>query len=317
MMNNLEIEHVLKRLALSEHEIDFETPVQRNDDIELYLHYYGFQMNNIAFHFGKLTFHNTRISVYMFKPKVSKGTIFLLHGYLSHVGHLKYMINFLTETGYTVISYDLQGHGLSEGKTASIYHFSSYVKTMEQLIDDLKQRFPQPFHVIGHSTGAAIVMDYLLSCKKPHDHDKFVLVAPLIRSKHWHVSKYGYYLVRLFPFISEVRRFLRENSSNEKYLTFTSEDPLQTDAIPIEWIGAVIDWNKQIERYPVNQKSNVLVIQGNQDTTVDWKHNISIIQKKFIHVRTALIDDGRHELFNEAQPIRGITFSKLKEFLDL
>nr|WP_240795494.1 alpha/beta hydrolase [Aquibacillus halophilus] len=256
----------------------------------------------------------TKVIVQIFKPIHSKGTVFLLHGYLSHVGHLKHIIQYLNDNEYTVISYDLQGHGLSEGRPASIKNFADYVVTMEKLLNIAQEKMTGTFYLIGHSTGAAIAIDYILR-HRDHLFKKVILVAPLIRSNHWHLSKFGLGMVRTLPFLTDVKRHYRKNSSNISYLNFTSKDPLQTNAIPLDWIGALVRWNKQIQKYrPTN--STTYIIQGNKDKTVDWKYNLEFMKNKFSHSQIVLVDNGRHELFNEAQQIREIVLTKIKQYLE-
>ncbi|UOR13169.1 alpha/beta hydrolase [Halobacillus amylolyticus] len=231
MNKTVEIENVLERLSDWDQKLNFHKPVKKTPDIKAYLNYYGFDLQNVDLHFGKIEIDGKEIFVQLFKTIKSQGTVFLLHGYLEHVGYLNHIIQFLNKHQYSVISYDLQGHGLSNGKTASVEHFSEYVLTMEKLMRKAKEEMPGPFYVIGHSTGAAIVINFVL--KHKHDHfDKIILVAPLIRSNHWYLTKLSFYLTRIFPFIEGIKRRFRENSSNHKYLKFTRKDPLQPEAIP-------------------------------------------------------------------------------------
>ena len=46
------------------------------------------------------------------------------------------------------------------------------------------------------------------------------------------------------------------------------------------------------------------MIQGKQDGTVDWLHNLSIIEKKFKHVNVVFISQGHHQLVNESKELR-------------
>ncbi|WP_257350981.1 alpha/beta hydrolase [Pseudalkalibacillus decolorationis] len=251
--------------------------------------------------------------VQIYSPKESKGTVFLLHGYLDHVGSLRNMIQYLNTLNYTVISYDSQGHGLSEGESASVDDFSDYVFTLEQLVQRARDEMSAPFYVIGHSTGGAIAINYVLKHRN-HHFNKIVLVAPLIRSNHWYLTKLGFYLARPFPFLDDIHRNFRENSSNKKYLTFTKKDPLQPNAIPLEWLESLIEWNVKIQTYsPTN--ADTCIIQGNKDKTVDWKYNLAFIKEKFHLLQVFHIKNGRHALFNEKKQIQEEVFAKIRQFI--
>ncbi|MFD2924710.1 alpha/beta hydrolase [Halobacillus naozhouensis] len=313
MNENKDIRNVLERLSSWNQRIDFDHPIEKTEDIQVYLDYYGFDLEKVDFHFGKMEIDEKEIAVQIFNPRRSKATVFLLHGYLEHVGYLGNIIQFLNDHHYRVVSYDLQGHGLSEGEAASIDHFSTYVLTLEKLMKKARDEMSGPFYVIGHSTGGAIAVNYLL---KHHDHnfDKAILVAPLVRSNHWCLTKLGFYLSKLFPYIKRIDRRFRENSSNQNYLKFIQKDPLQSETIPIEWLSALINWNKNIQTYRATDMETC-VLQGTKDETVAWKYNLRFVMEKFLHLKIVYIEDGKHSLFNESKHIRELVFANIHQFL--
>lgn len=312
MSNNKELQKVLQRLAELDQKIDFHTPIKLTADHQFYLNYYGFQLEKLDYHFGTIEVNGIQIMVQMFSPERSLGTVLLLHGYLDHVGILKNMIQYLNNHQYQVISYDLQGHGLSEGEKASVHCFSDYVLTLEKLIQKARSEISGPFYGIGHSTGGAILINHALK-REETPFEKVALIAPLIRSNFWTLSKAGSYLMRPFPFIKEISRHFRENSSDEQFLEFIKKDPLQTKAIPINWLNSLIHWNKEIQTYsPSNMET--LLVQGMEDTTVDWEYNLDFIKNKFHHLHITLIENGRHQLFNESPEIRSEVFRNIGSF---
>ena len=314
MNSKIEIQKVLERLAKSDQKINFHTPVEVTPDLQAYLNYYGFQLEKVDYHFGKIEIDGTKIMVQMFSPEPSIGTVILLHGYLDHVGILKNIIQHLNHHQYRVISYDLQGHGLSEGEKASVNSFSDYLVTLEKLMKKARNEIPGPFYGIGHSTGGAILINYVLKQEESH-FDKVILIAPLIRSNLWFFSKISFYLMKPFPFIKKIRRHFRENSSDEQFLDFIKIDPLQSKAIPINWLNSLIHWNKEIQTYsPTNKET--LLIQGTKDTTVEWEYNINFIKEKFHNLHITIIKNGRHELFNEKPQIRDEVFRNIVPFFE-
>jgi alpha-beta hydrolase superfamily lysophospholipase len=308
-----EMNHVLERLSDWKKPLSFHISVKKTPDIKAYLDYYGFNLENIDFHFGKVEINGTKIMVQIFSPRESIGTVFLLHGYLDHVGSLQNMIQYLTKHNYSVVSYDLQGHGLSGGEPASVDDFANYVLTLEKLIQRARDEMADPFYVIGHSTGGAIAINYVLK-HRDHHFRKLVLVAPLVRSNYWYWTKLGYYLAKPFPFIDDIARKFRKNSSDQKYLAFTKKDPLQPKVLPLNWVGALINWNEEIHTYnPTN--TDTCIIQGNKDETIDWKYNLAFVKKKFRSLQTFQISNGRHALFNEKEQIQEEVFVSIHQFL--
>ncbi|WP_163538474.1 alpha/beta hydrolase [Gracilibacillus sp. YIM 98692] len=313
MNEKKDLQKILKRLSNSNQPIDFKKANTLTSDLQSYLDYYGFHIEDINYHFGKINIDGTQIMVQMFSPKESIGTIVLLHGYLDHVGILKNVIQYLNQHKYRVISYDLQGHGLSEGEEASVQSFSDYVITLEKLMNKTKQELSAPFYAIGHSTGGAILINYVLKQKETH-FDKVILAAPLVRSNFWFFSKLGFYLTKPFPFIEDIHRNFRNNSSDKKFLNFIEKDPLQPKAIPTEWLSSLIHWNKEIHTYPTSNKETLL-IQGTKDKTVEWKYNLNFVEEKFTKLHVSMIKNGRHQLFNEKLDIRNQVLQQIVRFL--
>ncbi|GLB59628.1 alpha/beta hydrolase [Cytobacillus sp. NCCP-133] len=313
MIDQKNIARILERLADSDQKMNFRNPVSLSNDMKEYLNYYGFVLKDIDYHFGKIDMNGTKIMVQMFSPETPIGTVILLHGYLDHVGVLKNTIQHLNHYQYRVISYDLQGHGLSGGEAASVKSFSDYVETLEKLMSKTKQEIPGPFYGIGHSTGGAILINYVLTRRESH-FKKMILVAPLVRSHHWYLSKIGFYLMKPVPFVKKVHRKFRDNSSDKQFTSFIKNDPLQPRAIPVEWVSSLIHWNKEIQT--LNPATiETLVVQGTNDQTVDWEYNMDFIESKFSHTKVKLIKNGRHHLLNEKPIIRDQVFEEVVSFL--
>lgn len=308
------MESVFQRLSKWDKALNFKQPIKDNEDIKKYLEFYGFDLGEIQHYFGTLMINEIKIIAQVFSPQDVKGTIFLLHGYFDHVGQLKNIIQYLVELNYRVVSYDLQGHGFSAGESASVKKFDDYVLTLETVISKVSKEFAGPFYIIGHSTGGAIALDYVLKHGHNSSFEKVILIAPLIRSNFFTLSKIGYRLMDAIPVVKEVSRKYRENSSDKKYLDFTKKDPLQPKAIPLKWLGALIEWNRLIKKYRPTYRATCM-IQGEEDKTVDWKYNKDFIQFKFKKLQMNTIKDGKHHLINEKREIREEVFSIIHKFL--
>ena len=45
-------------------------------------------------------------------------------------------------------------------------------------------------------------------------------------------------------------------------------------------------------------------MQGEQDATVEWQHNLDVLEDKFNQPRRLLLPDARHHLVNEREALR-------------
>ncbi|MEX2473625.1 alpha/beta hydrolase [Marinobacter sp.] len=284
-----------------------------------YCRFYGLDLwvehPEVHYHQGYVSAGRHQVMVHYFRhPEgvVSKGTVFILHGYFDHVGLYSQLIDRCLDAGFDVLAYDQPGHGLSSGTPAAIGSFLEYQAVLSEVIAEVKGKVRAPWYAVGQSTGGAILIDYLLSNhhdQKTSDFRQVVLLAPLVRPVGWLGAKVLHSLAR--PFLSRWRRAFAPNSGNTRFLRFLREhDPLQARAVHVDWVSALKRWVPHIESArPVNFP--VTVVQGEKDLTVDWRHNLRIIRNKFSSVEELRIPDGRHHLVNEAQDLQATVFNAI------
>ncbi len=172
---------------------------------------------------------------------------------------------------------------------------------------------PRPWYGFGQSTGGAIWVDYLTRTGGEAFAQVF-LFAPLVRPVKWRISRLTYYLAR--PFVRHVVRHFSTNTQDPSFREFLElHDPLQPRLLPVTWVGALNRWIKEIEqRAPVAFKP--LIVQGQQDHTVDWRHNLPVLERLFVGAEIKLLPEARHHLANEIASIRDTYFDWLAEALN-
>ena len=279
---------------------------------ETYLELYALSDFTHIHHSDFITTEYGEVFRQSFMLKKDKGTIFLVHGYLDHSGSLTHLIRFLLSNFYSVITFDLPGHGHSYGVRGDINSFNEYVHALDRVVSaSLKETMDGPsIHIIGHSTGCSIITEYLIHHPSPFE--KILLVAPLIKPYLWSFSRIGVKLIG--NRLKFIKRKYRNNASNKEYLDFVKNDPLQINLLPTNWIVSLSKWHEDVFRYPT-QGNCLHIIQGNKDRTVDWRFNISFLSGLFPNSKVTLIDEGNHQLFNETEEIRFICFECIKKIL--
>lgn len=258
-----------------------------------------------------------RIAVQLFQVPAPRGTVLVLHGYYDHVGIFDHVIEHLLARGFDVMAFDLPGHGLSGGEEAAIRDFSEYQYVLDAMLAGLAQtRLVVPLAVVAQSTGGAIIMEWLLRTRATRESSAFsavVALAPLVRPVHWPLNRILYYL--LSPFRRTIARKFAVNSHDEAFLHFLREqDPLQSRRLSVRWVGAMKNWIPRLEQatpceYPL------AVVQGDEDGTVDWRHNLGVIRGKFPHVDVTMVPTGRHQLANESPDLRAQVFAAIDRAL--
>ena len=95
-----------------------------------------------------------------------KAMITLIHGLGEHCGRYHHVADYFSKHNINITSFDLQGHGKSEGARG-------YISTHEILMDDLElflnittANFPDiPIFIYGHSLGAVIALAFAIKRK--------------------------------------------------------------------------------------------------------------------------------------------------------
>lgn len=278
-----------------------------------YFNYYGIHFDDIRHLFGTFKSNDKVLAAHVFLPDAPKGTIFLLHGYYDHTGILKNLIRSCLSQGFAIAVYDLPGHGLSTGKRFSINDFSEYVDVLNDFIKLCQHELPEPFHLIGHSTGSAIAYEYMNAAQNMI-FDKVIFLAPLVHNAHWNISKTVYNFAKLFT--RNLPRQHKVTSSDPDFIEFVKNDPLQrTMIVPIKFLKALYRWDKRIRGYE-RVPYSVLIVQGTHDVIVDWKYNINFLERKIKKIKLKLIQNANHQLVNENLFIQSEVFDFITHYIE-
>jgi alpha-beta hydrolase superfamily lysophospholipase len=287
--------------------------IHANIGLRAYLDFYSLPKpsDNRALFGGYLHSNDQQTLLMVWQPAVSVGTAIVVHGYLDHTGLYGHLIETLLDRGLTVVCYDLIGHGLSSGQPASIQDFSQYVSQLNQVLSATAELCTAPLHGLGQSTGGAILLKQLIEYdnRETYPFSSLDLLAPLVQPKHWALNRWLFALTR--PFRKTAKRVFRANSQDAAFLHFIRHtDPFQPHRLPSDWISAMAEWVAQIHDC-TSSPFAINVIQGDNDSTLDWQHNIELLQRKFPHMRLHLIPGAGHQLVNEEATLRQEIFAKL------
>ena len=216
--------------------MDFKLSIPDSEMLNVYLSHY--RLNQISapwpVHHSLGSFdslHYRLIGQYFALPdEQSQGNVVVVHGYYDHVGLFRHAIEYCLSRGYSVLAFDLPGHGLSSGDPASIDSFDHYSQALADCLKVAREGGVEgPLHVLAQSTGAAAVINCLLNQDgfQLTDLGEIVLLAPLLRPVDWKSGLLKFHLMRWF--VKRVKRDFATNSHDEQFLRFILEqDPLQT-----------------------------------------------------------------------------------------
>jgi len=312
----------IERLHRQTPVFDSEREPVNGDAVQAYFAFYGIDFErrfpDLKHHFGHFSSGSYEIVAHYFALSQPRGTCFIFHGYFDHVGLFRHIIDYCLQRQLNVVMYDLPGHGLSTGERASISSFTDYSAVLRDCLRLFAGKAPEPWHAIAQSTGGAVMMDYLLRGETPvkvPEFSKVVLLGPLLRAAEWRWVKTAYWLGH--KFLERVNRRFAANSGDEAFLTFLeSVDPLQDRYISVRWVDALLRWERLFDSLPASNR-RLLIIQGQRDTTVDWRYNIPAIRAKFPQAKYLPLQDAFHHLANETQAIRDKMFAAIDLYMSV
>lgn len=299
---------------------DFATPMPRDALFQAYRSYYQltFEQNmpGLKLTAGQVRAGGFDIAVQCFRPPQARATVFVVHGYYDHVGIFDHVIEALLQKNFAVMTFDLPGHGLSSGPRGTIFNFHQYQVVLQKVVALAEGQLPQPWHFVAQSTGAAIVSEYLLNRGCLPERLPFtsaVMLAPLVRPVRWWLNRHLHTLMS--PWKDYIPRKYTASSTDPAFLNFTfSADPLQPRFLSSKWVGALKQWIPFIERHE-QMRFPVLMIQGEADATVDWRHNTGVLKSKFLPSEVYRVSAMRHQVVNEATGFRDTVFTRMNHFL--
>ena len=126
---------------------------------------------------------NLRYGVIKTQQEPAKGVFLLLHGRSEFIEKYKAVANCLQSKGFTVVSPDWRGQGLSTREVENrhkghIDSFDDYVEDLSALYSEIIEPQGTPVYVLSHSMGGNIALRFM--SQNPSKIKKAVLASPMI-----------------------------------------------------------------------------------------------------------------------------------------
>ncbi|MEL6561675.1 MAG: lysophospholipase [Bacteroidota bacterium] len=92
-----------------------------------------------------------------------KAILCIVHGFGEHQERYTHVIDAMVAEGIAVFTFDLRGHGKSEGKRGHAKKYSYLIEDVEEFLMHARREFNDaPIILMGHSFGGHIVANFLL-----------------------------------------------------------------------------------------------------------------------------------------------------------
>ena len=107
----------------------------------------------------------------------SSGTVLIVHGLGEHCGRYAPVAARLNSWAWDVVSYDLRGHGLSDGPRGGLRTADDHFTDLAIVVDQTRT-IGSPLVVLGHSMGGAIAARFVAERRRPVD--ALVMTSPAL-----------------------------------------------------------------------------------------------------------------------------------------
>jgi alpha-beta hydrolase superfamily lysophospholipase/molybdopterin converting factor small subunit len=228
--------------------------------------------------------------------------ILVIHGLGEHSGRYSMLAGDFNRAGFSVFSFDLRGHGKSEGKRGHIMSFNEYLFDVDNFKQMLLKRFSRPLFILGHSMGGLIAMNFTI--KNPANISGLITFGPLLRIRarvpEWK-KRLGIFLSNRIPSLG------MSNGLNPNHLSHDKEvvrayrnDPLVHTKVTARWFTEITSAMDETFQIALRLNTPVLMLHGSDDMLTDPEGSSSIFELITFSDKTLKFYDGfYHEIYNE------------------
>ncbi len=246
-----------------------------------------------------------------------RGVVCLVHGLGEHSGRYSHWAALLNQAGYSMLTFDLRGHGKSTGQRGHVSSYEDYLKDIDLLLKEAGQRYPaQARFLYGHSLGAMIISEYVLR-RKP-DLNGVILTALATRTSLQEQKArilMAKMLVRVMPQMTLSSGLVPATiSRGPEVVNRYINDPLVHHDVTVRWGVSTLETIAWIEEHAGEWNVPVLIMHGEQDQLA-FNEGSRYFASKIKGECTLKIWEGLfHEIHNE--PEKEQVFAYLRQWLD-
>ena len=246
-------------------------------------------------------------------PRSPQALLVIVHGLGEHSHRYRNVIDALVPKNIGVATFDLRGHGRSEGKRGHILFFRQYLLDLQQFLNVSRALHPEPcrFFLLGHSLGGLIVLRYCLDFEKTEFLSGVIASGPAIGVR-MQVPAYKKMLAKTFSALIPVMRFQnevhpellsRDPAVVEGYLS----DPLVHQQVTARFYTETVHVMEEVRRNISQLRLPVLFLQGDEDHLINPQSTVQAFNRIQFKDKTLKVYPGNlHEVFNDLDKERVI-----------
>ncbi|ORU91106.1 MAG: alpha/beta hydrolase [Cycloclasticus sp. symbiont of Poecilosclerida sp. N] len=230
--------------------------------------------------------------------------IYLIHGLGEHSGRYSNMAEYYASLGIEVVSFDLRGHGKSDGQRGHCDDFSQMMKDIDCFLYQVsKIDTGKPHFIYGHSLGATLAIKYAMS--HPGEYNGVILSAPMFKPAfeppRWKVTL-GRYIQSIWPTLSLSNEIDMNALCRDKVLLENhKDDPLNHDRISAKFGTQLLEEGERLLKEASHVNFPLLIMHGDADGLTCHKASTLFSARAGDQCTLKIWEGFYHELHHEPE----------------
>ncbi|MEM7556198.1 MAG: lysophospholipase [Cyanobacteria bacterium P01_A01_bin.84] len=233
--------------------------------------------------------------------------IVIVHGYGEHSDRYTHVGKYLANEGFCVYTFDLRGHGQSEGERCFVQSFDDYLRDLDIFIKGIKDKTDRSIYLLGHSMGGAISI--LFSLEYQSILNGLILSAPILQfgnNIHPLLLPITYLLGYLTPKLQTLRLDSNAISRDLEVVKSYNDDALvYHGGTKARTATEIIRATRQIREKMAELNLPLLIMHGTKDILANPEGSRRLFARSNSNDKLLKLYDGLyHEVFNEPEKVQ-------------
>jgi acylglycerol lipase len=237
-----------------------------------------------------------------------KAAVAIVHGLAEHSSRYVHVAEHLARGGYAVDTFDLRGHGRSEGRRAFIRSFDEFLADLDLFLGRVRARHRRtPVFLLGHSMGGGITPLFVIT-RKPEIRGLILSAGALKISDDISplLIRMSGIVGRILPKLPTIKLDSSAISRDPEVVKHYDNDPLNyRGGTPARTGAEIVRATRRIQAQMEAITLPLLILHGTADRLTDIEGSKQLYARAGSSDKTLKLYDGLyHEILNEPEKAR-------------